>query len=218
MKKKDRVTEYKNFWLIWITCAGKPDRGESLFQIQLKWGINTNYLYHNESGLGRQLYTRMIKDGYLIKSGPRLKSVFSWIPVYMKKISGSESGGKWYPSALITAKWPAVQRFIEEHSSTLFSEEAMRILYKGSRDLLGDSGRYIFNDIFLYVLFSNLILFTKKYKADVVMRIISTAISIFSERDVVSYMRYLHERLFSEVPAIITSEDEMNRVIYPFKW
>lgn len=218
MKKKEKVTDYKNFWLIWLNCAGKPGKGESLFQIQTGWGIRTNYLYHNEAGLGKPLYTRMLKDGYLVKAGPRMKAVFGWIPDYVKSLSGITAGDMWYPSTLITSNWSRVQSFLEENSSTLFGEEAIRILYKNDRDLLGQTGRYIFNDIFLYVLFSNMILFTKKYKADIVMRIISTSISIFSERDLLNYMRYLHGKLFKEVPAIITNEQELNRVMYPFKW
>ena len=218
MKKKEKLTDYKNFWLIWLNCAGKPGKGESLFQIQTGWGIRTNYLYHNEAGLGKPLYTRMLKDGYLVKAGPRMRAVFGWIPDYVKALSGITAGDMWYPSTLITSNWPRVQSFLEENSSTLFGEEATRILYKNDRDLLGQTGRYIFNDIFLYVLFSNMILFTKKYKADIVMRIISTSISIFSERDLLNYMRYLHGKLFNEVPAIITTEQELNRVMYPFKW
>jgi hypothetical protein len=218
MRSKQRVTDYKNFWLVWLSCAGKPDGGDSLFQIQTKWGIRTNYLYHNEAGLGRPLYTRMLKDGYLLKEGPRLRPVYSWIPGYVKESLGTAAGNAWFPTELIESRWQAVQKFIEEHCTTLFGEEAIRILYKNDRDLLGRSGRYIFNDIFLYVLFSNLILFTKKYKADIVMRIISTSISVFAERDLLNYIRYLHERLFKEVPAILTSEAEMNRVMYPFSW
>jgi hypothetical protein len=218
MKKKEKLTDYKNFWLIWLNCAGKPDKGDSLFQIQVGWNIKTNYLYHNEAGLGKPLYTRMIRDDYLEKSGPRLKARFGWIPGYVKDLAGVTTGDSWYPSTLITGKWPQIQRFIEENAPVLFSDEALRILYKNDRDLLGQTGRYIFNDIFLYVLFSNIILFAKRYKADIVMRIISTAISVFSERDLLNYMRHMHEKLFKEVPAIITSDQELNRVMYPFKW
>jgi hypothetical protein len=218
MKRKERLTDYKNFWLVWINSAGKPDSGESLFQIQTSWGINTNYLYHNETGLKKPLYERMIKDGYVFKEGPKIKPLFDWIPKYVRGLAGLTTGDTWYPSTLITSRWPVVQKFIQEQAGVLFGDKAIRILYKNNRDLLGQTGRYIFNDIFLYVLFSNLILFTKKYKADIVMRIISTSISIFSERDLLNYMRYLHERLFKEVPAIVTSETEMNKVMYPYKW
>ncbi len=218
MIKKEKLTDYKNFWLIWINCAGKQERGESLFGIQTSWGIKTNYLYHNEAGLGKPLYIRMIRDGYLVKSGPRLKAGFAWIPGYVSDLAGVSTGDAWYPSTLIKERWPHIQKFIEEHAQTLFDDKAIRTLYKNDRDLLGQTGRYIFNDIFLYVMFSNIILFTKKYKADIVTRIISTAISIFSERDLLNYMRCLHERLFRNVPAIVTSEAEMNRVMYPFKW
>lgn len=218
MRKKQNLTDYKNFWLIWLNCAGKQDKGDSLFQIQTKWGIRTNYLYHNETSLGKPLYTRMLKDGYLVKEGPKLKPVFSWIPDYVKSMAGPTTGDKWFPSTLVTGRWQLIQRFIEENAHILFSEQALRILYKDDRDVLGLSGRRVFHDIFLYVLFSNLILFTKKYKADIVMRIISTSISIFSDRDLLNYIRHLHSQLFKEVPAIITSEAEMNATMYPYKW
>jgi hypothetical protein len=217
MEKKRKLTDYKNFWLVWITCAGR-EGGESLFNIQTGWGIKTNYLYHNEAGLGKPLYARMIRDGYIAKEGTRLKARFEWIPGYVKNLASPATGDVWYPGSLIAGRWPLVQGFIKENARTLFDGRAIRILYRNDRDLLGQTGRYIFNDIFLYVLFSNIILFTKKYKADIVMRIISTAISIFSERDLLNYMRYLHERLFREVPAIITSETEMNKLMYPLKW
>jgi hypothetical protein len=218
MIKKEKLTDYKNFWLIWISCAGKQEGGDSIFQIQTGWDIKTNYLYHNEAGLGRPLYERMIRGNYILKQGPRLKPMFAWISGYVKDMAGLTTGDAWYPSTLITERWPLVQGFIEEHAPIIFEDHAIRTLYRNDRNLLGQTGRYIFNDIFLYVLFSNLILFTKKYKADIVMRIISTAISVFSERDLLNYMRQLHERLFKEVPAIITSEAELNRLMYPFKW
>lgn len=217
MKRKQRLTDYKNFWLVWLNCAGK-ESGDSLFQIQISWGIKTNYLYHNEAGLGKPLYTRMIRDGYIGKEGPRMKAQFSWIPGYVREVVEMSTSDAWYPSTLVKENWAAVQGFIEEQALTLFDENALRTLYKNDRNLLGQSGRYIFNDIFLYVLFSNLILFTQKYKADIVMRIISTAISLFAERDLLNYMRFLNERLFKEVPAIITSEAEMDKLMYPFKW
>jgi hypothetical protein len=217
MAGKQDLMGYKNFWLIWLSCAGKG-QGESLFQVQTRWGIRTNYLYHNETGLGKPLYARMIRDGYLEKSGPRIKSLYSWIPGYVKSMAGEAGGGVWYPGVLFDTKWPRVQGFIEGNAQNLFSDKALKVLYRNDRDLLGLSGGFIFHDIFFYVLFSNLILFTHKYKADIVMRIISTAISILGDRDLLGYMRLLHEGLFKEVPAIITSEAELDKLMCPYKW
>ena len=102
MRKKDDVTDYKNFWLIWMNAAGNRE-GQSLFSIQNQWGIRTNYLYHNETGLKTPLYIRMIKDGYLEKSGKRLKANFGWINTYVKKKYQipQNNSNLWFPYTLI---------------------------------------------------------------------------------------------------------------------
>jgi hypothetical protein len=214
----DRITDYKNFWLIWMNCAGKPGSGESLFQIQNNWGIKTNYLYHNEAGLGKPLYVCMINDGYLRKSGRKLLPTFDWIPQHVKDNYASRAGTAWFPSAFIGTRWPVIQTFIEKNASILFSRFNLRVLYKNSKDILGSYGSHIFTDIFLYVLFANFIPFTKKLHADIVMRILSTFISLFSDRDLLNYIRQVHPKIGNVVPLIISNEREVNRLMYPYKW
>ena len=212
------ITDYKNFWLIWLTCAGKP-QGLSLFKIQEEWGIKTNYLYHNESGLGKPLYLAMIKEGYLEKEGKNLKARFEWVTRFVNdRYVEPVQTGMWSPAVLISSKWSLIEDFIEKHAPVLFDIKNLRILYKNNKDLLGETGRYIFMDIFLYVLFSNLAVFTKKYNADIVMRIISTIISLFAERDLLNYMRQIHTKIGRDVPVIIGDERELNRTMYPFTW
>ena len=214
----DRLTDYRNFWLIWLSCAGKPDEGESLFQIQNKWGIKTNYLYHNEAGLGKPLYVCMINDGYLKKSGKKLIPKFDWIPKHVNDNYTTRAGTAWFPSAFMGTRWPVVQTFIEKNASILFNHFNMRILYKNNKGILGSYGMHIFTDIFLYVLFANFLPFTKKYHADIVMRILSTFISLFSDRDLLNYIRQVHPKIGNVVPLVISNEREMNRLMYPYKW
>jgi hypothetical protein len=219
MRKKSDVKDYKNFWLIWINCAGKPEEGVSLFKIQNRWDIKTNYLYHNEMGLKKPLYIRMIKDKILSKEGKKLKPKFAWIPAYVKEqylLKGT--GNQWFPVALMSVKWPIVQKFIEEHSETLFNIDALKVLYKNDRELLGKHGPHIFSDIFLLVLFFNLILFCRKYKAEVVLRIISTIVSTFSDRDLLNYIRTISLKIGKDIPVLVRSEEELNKFMYPFKW
>jgi hypothetical protein len=219
MKKKNDIRQYKNFWVIWLSCAGNPDRGISLFEIQNKWGITTNYLYHNEMGLKKPLYIHMIKEGFLKKNGRKLKPKFDWIPEYMKDRYLLEgTGNQWYPVALLNVKWPMIQKFIKDHSKEIFELESMKILYKNNRELIGKYGSQMFSDIFLMVLFFNMIIFSRKYKADVVMRIISTVVSVFSDRDILNYIRKVSLEIGKDVPIIIRNEDELNRLMYPFKW
>jgi hypothetical protein len=217
-KTAEKLTDYKNFWLIWLNCAGKPDKGESLFQIQMNWGIKTNYLYHNEAGLGKPLYVRMIRDGYLRKSGRKLVARFDWIPKHVEENYSSRAGTAWFPSAFLGTRWPVIQKFIEKNSGILFNSFNLRVLYKNNRDILGNYGMHIFTDVFMYVLFANLIAFTKKYHADIVMRILSTFISLFSDRDMLNYISQVHPKVGTSVPLILKDESEMNRLMYPYKW
>jgi hypothetical protein len=219
MKKKSDIREYKNFWTIWLNCAGNPDRGISLFEIQYRWKITSNYLYHHEMGLKKPLYINMIKKGFLEKEGRKLKPKFDWIPGYMKErylIEGT--GNQWFPVAMLNVKWPIIQKFIRDNAKHIFDLENLKILYKNDRELLGKYGPYVFSDIFLMVLFSNMILFSKKYRADIVMRIISTIVSIFSDRDILNYIRKVSSQIGKDIPVIIGNEDELNRLMYPFKW
>ena len=213
-----KLTDYKNFWLIWLSAAGRP-QGISLFSIQNEWGIKTNYLYHEEAGIGKPLYMAMIKEGFLEKSGKRIKARFEWIPAFVKeKYQPLGHVDYWIPYNLLTAKWPQVQAFMEKNSPVLFSSQGIRTLYRNSKDLLGDSGQYIFTDIFIYVLFSNLTIFCKKYKAEIVLRILLTVFSVFTDRDLMNYMRQVNAQLAKEVPLIIGDEAEMNSLMSPFNW
>lgn len=219
MKKKSDIRDYKNFWLIWTNCAGNPDKGISLFEIQNRWGITTNYLYHHEMGLKKPLYIHMIKKNFISKEGRKLKPSFDWIPEFIKDqylIKGT--GNQWFPIALLNVKWPIVQKFIRDHAKEIFSPDNLKILYKNDRDLLGKHGPFIFSDIFLFLLFFNLIMFCRKYKADIVLRIISTIISMFSDRDLLNYTRKLSVQLGRDIPIIIQNEEELNKFMYPFKW
>jgi hypothetical protein len=219
MRRKSDIREYRNFWLIWINCAGNPEKGISLFEIQNRWGITTNYLYHHEMGLKKPLYIHMIRKNFIEKDGRKLKPRFDWIPDYMKERYLLEgTGNQWFPVALMNVKWPIVQKFMKEHSREIFDIENLKILYKNDRELLGKYGPYVFSDIFLLLLFFNMILFCRKYRADVVLRIISTIISIFSDRDLLNYIRKISLQIGKEIPIMIRSEDELNRLMYPFKW
>jgi hypothetical protein len=216
MRKKSEVTDYKNFWLIWLNAASSKT-GKSLFSIQTDWGIKTNYLYHNETGLKTPLYVRMIKDGYQEKSGKNLKANFSWIGTYVKQKYQvpQASADLWAPYYLISQKWGMVQDFIQTNHDKLFGQQSLKVLYKGNKDLLGDQGRFIFSDVFLYVLLTDVMAFARRYKADIVMRIILTAMSLFTERDLLNYMRFLNKQV-SDVPNVINNEDELNRLMMPF--
>ncbi|MBN2042641.1 MAG: hypothetical protein JW754_02440 [Candidatus Aenigmarchaeota archaeon] len=220
---KATLTDYKNFWLIWINCAGS-EKGMSLFSIQNEWKIKTNYLYHNESGLGKPLFKCMIEEGYLTKAGKYLKPRFEWIPGFInekyRQLDVIEAQGQWKPNGLIREKWNVVQKFIQKYHNVLFDIKKIKLLYNGDKHIVGRNGHNIFSDVFLFVLFSNITSFTRKYKADVVLRIISTLISISSEKNIINYMSKLNSEFkeAKDFPMIVRNENELSRILCSIKW
>ena len=220
IRTKQNITDYKNFWLIWINSAGN-ERGISLFEIQTSWDVKTNYLYHNEVGLKSPLFRCMTRDNYITKEGKRIKAKFEWVPAYVRdKYPAKEVNENWLPDFLIRTKWPAVQKFIEKYHAALFDMKNLKVLYMDDKELMGKYGPQIFVDVLLYVLFSNLRVFCKKYEADVVLRMITTAISIASERDLMNYMRAVDSKLGKVVdfPVLVRDENELSRMLCALKW
>ncbi len=220
---RSKLTGYKNFWLIWLNCAGS-EKGVSLFSIQNEWNIKTNYLYHNESSLGKPLFRCMINEGYLTKSGKHLKPRFEWIPSFINEkyrpLEVLEAPGQWMPNNLIREKWNIVQKFVQKYHNVLFDIKKIKLLYKGDKHIVGRSGQNIFSDIFMFVLFSNIMSFTRKYKADVVLRIISTLISLSSEKNMINYMFKLNSEFKNakDFPMVVRNENELSRILCSIKW
>ena len=218
---KEKLTDYKNFWLIWLSAAGH-EKGISLFRIQTTWGIQTNYLYHTEAGLGKPLFKIMEEQGFIEISGNKIKARFGWIGDYVNGLFAMEkpAGGFWSPELVVKDKWPKIQPFMEKYRNQFFDIHSLRILYKEDKDVLGTYGRYIFMHIFLYALFSNLVQFSKRYHADIVSRMLSTVISLGTGADVLSYSYQLHAQLGSaaDFPVLIPNEQELAKLLCNLKW
>lgn len=209
-----KLFEYSSFWLIWLECAGNPE-GTSLFKIQEEWKIKTNYLYHKEAGLGKSLFKNMIEQGYLEdgKKGPVAK--FDWIPSYVLEQHKLTNGNEWTLNGFIIEKMPIMQQFIEHNRSVLFDRTLLNKLYRGNINTIKREGTTIFDDIRLFVFISNLIPFCKKYGADIVVRMLFTVVSFYSEKDLLGYFNELRQRIpEGNIPKVIENEGELVRVLY----
>lgn len=217
---KEKLTDYKNFWLIWLSCAGQ-ENGISLFRIQTTWGIQTNYLYHKETGLGKPLFKLMAEQGYVDIIGNKIRPKFEWIPAYISHLfRGEKPTSGWSPELAVNGRWPLVQPFMEKRRGFIFDLDNLRIMYRSDRDMLGTYGRYVFQHIFLYVLFSNLVAFSKRYHAEIVTRMISTSLSIGTGADVLNYMYHLHSQIggSGDFPVLVENETELAKLLCPLKW
>lgn len=220
-KLKTGLAEYKNFWLIWLSCAGQ-ENGMSLFRIQSTWDIKTNYLYHNEAVIKKPLFRLMEEERFIDIVGNKIRARFEWVPAYVSDLFTAEkpTGGFWSPELIVKSKWPSVQAFMEKYRKYFFDLDNLRMLYRNDRDTLGIYGRYIFQHVFLYVLFSNIIAFSKKYSADIVTRMIATSVSLGSGADVLNYMYQLHSTIGGspEFPVLTADEQELGRLLCTLRW
>jgi hypothetical protein len=209
-----KLTDYKNFWLIWLGCAGSSG-GTSLFKIQREWGITTNYLYHRQAGLKKPLYTAMIAERFIEKEERRIKARFDWIPEYMIERHRPKEG-EWSLGMFIIERWGKIQGFIEKHHEALFDLKALRVLYPDTKSILR-AGRDIFDDIFTVVFASNILPFCAKYRANVVARIIYTMMSVTPGRDILAYFKRItsDSLVKNTLPQLIADEIELMRVIHP---
>ena len=163
----------------------------------------------------------MIKGGYLEKEGKRLKALFGWIPDFIERIypSMNYAPNFWMPNNLLNAKWNVVQKFIEDNHHLVFDQNALKILFRNNREILGRYGMNAFSLVFMYVMFNNFKIFTSKYSAGIVLRMISTELSLTSELDVINYMQRLNVNLGKvKIPYIAGNENELSRILCPLKW
>lgn len=204
------LTDYKNFWLVWLGCAGQ-EKGTTLYKVQQSWGITTNYLYHKEAQLKKPLFQAMIEQGFLRKEGRKVHATFTWISPYMIELNKIEHKG-WSSGVLVLENWPLLQRFIEGNREILFSTENIQALYKHSLPLLNRAGHKIFTDLFLLTLTHNLTSISQKFRAGVVQRMLHTVLAVLPDRDLLGYFSRLQDLTF---PLVIKDEKEMMEVLHP---
>lgn len=208
----EELTRYKNFWLVWMSAAGNKE-GISLFMIQKEWGITTNYLYHHERRLKKPLFKAMIDEQYLEKSGRNLKARFDWIPDYILKKRRMSLSDQWSPNFQVIEKWALIQRFLEKSSPALFAMKNLKVLYKNT-DSIKKTGQFIFDDLYLFVLIYNIMPFCRKYKADIVTRIMYTIVSMASERNLLAYFQEV-SRAGITIPLIVRDESTLDEILCP---
>jgi hypothetical protein len=204
------LTGYRSFWLVWLGCAGEKN-GTSLYKIQQLWNINTNYLYHKESKLGKPLFKSMLESGYLKKVGRHLRADFAWVPKHIINIHRIEKKG-WSGGVLILENWATIQKFIEGNREILFRPDNLKLLYKDLSSL-NRSAHNIFNDIFLMTLTSNIASLSRKYRARVVERILYTYFSVYTDRNLLDYYHKIKTEL--QFPFMIRDEGEMLKALAP---
>lgn len=210
-----KLFNYNNFWLIWLGCAGNPE-GTSVFKIQENWKIKTNYLYHKEAGLGKPLVKNMIEAGYLEQKKKGIVSRLEWIPAYMLERHKMQPGNGWSINEFIIAKAPIIQKFIEKNRNVLFDPQILSRLYMSDINAIKKYGSCIFDDIYLFAFVSNLAPFCISNNAEIVVRMLDTAVAFSPERDLLGYFSSLRQKIpDSEIPRMIENEAALVRLLAP---
>jgi len=217
IKMPKKLTDYRSFWTVWLGCAGSPD-GRTLFSIQKEWGITTNYLYHKEPGLNKPMHKAMAEEGFLEKAKVQKKIIakFGWTTDYVIGMHKPPKQGEWSMNLVLLENWVTIHAFMEKHRSVLFDPNNLKTLY-GTKDIMASAGRYIFDDIFAMIIVSNILPFCKKYRADLVSRIIYTLMSMQAGRNTLGYFKSVNSQLKEGkgFPTIIINENALMKLLYP---
>ncbi|MCD6371246.1 MAG: hypothetical protein J7L39_00820 [Candidatus Aenigmarchaeota archaeon] len=190
------MQKFGNFWLIWISCAGKK---KSLYQIQKMWGIKTNYLYHPEKSLNKPMFKLMLDEGYIRKEGKYLTADFYWVKEYIVLN---------YKGSLMEKYVDAFLGFLRDKKEIFFNPDNILLLFRGNPSLLKRYGRNIFSYIFLYLLYRDFREIAKIYKAEYIARIFRVFLEFTSEINLKGYFDRIDEKLIEYSPTIVkTMED-----------
>lgn len=210
-----KLTDYKNFWLIWLGCAANSE-GTSIFRLQQAWGITTNYLYHKEAGIGKPIVKQMAENGFLAQDKSRFRARFEWVPSFVLERHPLPHENAWSMNTRVIEKWPIVQKFIEDHRRIVFDAANLRTLYRNNLDNLKSFAPSIFDDMYLFAVLSSLVPFCTKYHATIVSRMLNTVVSVQPEKDVLGYFAALRQSISpSEMPQIIKDESELLQTLSP---
>jgi len=214
--KKKWLTDYKNFWLIWLTAASNP-KGSTLFKIQKHWKISTNYLYHKESGLEKSLFKEMIAQGYLREDKNKIFAEFNWLSDYILLEYKHKAEGRWSPNLFIINSWPEIQKFIEKHQSTFFKIDNLKTLFKNDITIIRKIGFNLVSNIVLILMILNIIPFCKKYNANVVIRMLYTTLAMDSTTNLYGYFNAVKPFIEKdpEFPVLIPDEKVLVKVLAP---
>jgi len=193
-----KITESQVFWFIWLNCAEKPT---SIFQIQKKWKITSNFLYHRIKKYDKPLFLAMLEQGFLKREGKKFFSNFEWIKDYINEK---------YRGTILEKYNNEIQRFISKYYQTFFSFDDLSKLF-GNEGNWKEYGKNIFKYIFFCLLYKDMQRFLEENNALIVLKIIELMVKSFSEVNLVEYAREIAKNI--EYPNIISTKSDLENII-----
>jgi len=201
---KEELLNSKVFWFIWLNCAGKE---VSLFEIQKRWKITSNFLYHKHKTLKKTYIELMIESGFVEKLDRKIRAKFEWIEEYIKQ---------YYKGTILEKYSSVLTKFILKYKDIFFDFNNLKTLFK-SEENWKDYGKEIFRYIFFVLIYKDVERFLKEHKAEGVKMLIDILINSCSEVNLLEYVDLVSKKIIEHANIISTKKDveELYKTLKP---
>lgn len=196
--KMNEILKSQIFWFIWLNCAAKD---VSLFEIQKRWKITSNFLYHKHKKLGKTFVELMLEGGYIERIEKKIKARFEWIEDYIKE---------YYKGTILEEYSSVLTKFCNKYNEILFDYNALRKLFV-TEDNWKVLGKEIFRYIFFSLIYKDIERFLREHRAQGVKILIDIIYHISNPIDILSYSVYISERI-PEYPNIISTKSDIEKI------
>lgn len=182
------------FWFIWLNCASKET---SLFEIQKRWRITSNFLYHKHKRLKKTYVELMINEGFIEKIDKKLRAKFEWIEEYIRE---------YYKGTVLERYSSLVAKFCIKYREILFDFDNLKTLFKNEENwkLFGSE---IFRYVFFALVYKDVKSFLKEHRAEGVMMLIDLIVHFSNKLNLLSYSQIVSEKIIEHIGIISTKKD-----------
>ena len=200
MPKKLNLFDSSIFWFIWLNCLEKPI---TIFEIQKRWKITSNYLYHKDKNFNRPIFILMKEKGYLEQEGNKYYSTLHWAKDYIKE---------YYKGTILEKYNDLIVEFCIKYRNILFSYENLIKLFGKDDAKWKQYGKRIFEIILFVLFFKDLEIFVSEHRAAIVIDLFKILLSPLSlEPNVLSYYNSIKDKILE--PRIISTKSDVENLI-----
>ena len=179
---KEELLNSQVFWFIWLNCAGKE---VSLFEIQKRWKITSNFLYHKHKKFKKTFIELMIEQNLIEKIDKKIRARFEWVEDFIKE---------YYKGTILENYSSIITKFCVKYREIFFDFDNLKKLFGGEENWK-NYGKEIFRYVFIALLYKDLVRFLKEHKAEGVRMMLDILLASYGPTNLLEYSKIISEKL-----------------------
>ncbi len=188
------------FWFLFLNCAEKE---VSMFEIQKRWKITSNYLYHKHKKLSKPLFEYMYEKGYLEKRDSKFISNFNWVKDYIST---------YYKGTILEEYSSLIVEYCVKYREILFSFDNLSKLFGKDEEKWKTYGKKIFEIIFFVLIYKDIEKFVKEHRALIVLDLFKIFLySLSFEINFLEYLNSVKDKILE--PKIISIKSDIEKFL-----